>query len=366
MKRIYGLALGVCLVAPFAVTAQPREGVYIGEGVGLNYHQDAAVEGSGARGDVEFELGTAFVVAVGYAFGGPRVEGELSYRSNNTDEGTLVTGVAPGTTSRLNGSFRTIAGMANFLYDIETGTEFTPYLGAGIGGAFAKYDSTGEDVVFAHQVIAGVSLNFGDDLEGFFDYRYMGTTKIEDTINTPLEVENRNHTALIGVRYYFAPTTYNTSAPVSYNPPPPAPAPLPIMRPVAPPPLLAFRAPSSQVAAALAMRSPAERRFLVFFDFDSSRVQNDGAQIIRDAAEAFRLVSVTRIDVTGHADRAGSRPYNQRLSRRRANAVKRNLISNGVPEKDIIIYARGERDNLVPTRDGVRQRPNRRVEIVLN
>jgi outer membrane protein OmpA-like peptidoglycan-associated protein len=114
------------------------------------------------------------------------------------------------------------------------------------------------------------------------------------------------------------------------------------------------------------MRAPAERRFLVFFHFDSSRVQNDGAQIIRDAAEASRRVSVTRIDVTGHADRAGSRAYNERLSRRRANAVKRGLVSNGVPEKDIIIYARGERDNLVPTRDGVRQPRNRRVEIVLN
>ena len=89
-------------------------------------------------------------------------------------------------------------------------------------------------------------------------------------------------------------------------------------------------------------------------------------QVIRDAAEASRVVAVTRIDVTGHADRAGSARYNDRLSRRRANSVKQGLIANGVPEKDIIIYARGEREPLVPTRDGVREPQNRRVEIVLN
>jgi outer membrane protein OmpA-like peptidoglycan-associated protein len=72
------------------------------------------------------------------------------------------------------------------------------------------------------------------------------------------------------------------------------------------------------------------------------------------------------IDITGHADRSGSARYNDRLSRRRANAVKRGLISNGVPEKDIIIYAHGEREPLVPTRDGVREPQNRRVEIALN
>ena len=104
---------------------------------------------------------------------------------------------------------------------------------------------------------------------------------------------------------------------------------------------------------------------MVFFDFDSAAIRADGGQVVRDAAAASRVVSLTRIDVTGHADRAGSAAYNDRLSRRRAAAVQRELVSNGVPEKDIIIYARGERDPLVPTQDGVREPRNRRVTIAI-
>ena len=56
IKRVLGFALAACAIAPMAVSAQPREGVYIGGGVGLNYHQDSDIDGAGASGEAEFDL----------------------------------------------------------------------------------------------------------------------------------------------------------------------------------------------------------------------------------------------------------------------------------------------------------------------
>ncbi|MFN4090443.1 MAG: OmpA family protein, partial [Alphaproteobacteria bacterium] len=107
------------------------------------------------------------------------------------------------------------------------------------------------------------------------------------------------------------------------------------------------------------------RSYLVFFDFDRSDLTSEAQRIVRTAAENAQAAQVTRINVTGHTDRAGSAQYNQRLSERRAQSVRAELIRNGVSEREIAVFARGESDPLVPTADGVREPQNRRVEIVL-
>ena len=74
--------------------------------------------------------------------------------------------------------------------------------------------------------------------------------------------------------------------------------------------------------------------------------------------------AIRLIVATGHADRSGPTAYNQRLSERRAAAVKTALVREGVSEGTIQTAGRGENENLVPTADGVREPRNRRVEIV--
>ncbi len=70
--------------------------------------------------------------------------------------------------------------------------------------------------------------------------------------------------------------------------------------------------------------------------------------------------------MTGHTDTVGSDAYNMRLSRRRAEAVSAELQAQGVPSSEIEIVAKGKRDLLVPTGDGVREPQNRRVQIVFD
>src|SRR5690606_3867775 len=131
-----------------------------------------------------------------------------------------------------------------------------------------------------------------------------------------------NHSALIGLRYTFAP---------------PAPA-----------------------AAAEVVQA---RSYLVFFDFDSSALTPDARSIVASAAADALAGGSPRLDVTGHTDRSGSDAYNQALSIRRATSVQNELIANGVPADIIVIRGAGESENLVPTADGVREPQNRRVEI---
>ena len=118
--------------------------------------------------------------------------------------------------------------------------------------------------------------------------------------------------------------------------------------------------PAAPPADAPAATAPSS---MVFFDFDRADITAVAQGTIQRAANDAKAGRVARLQVTGHADRAGSDTYNQALSLRRANAVKTALISNGIPEQQISVIGRGESEPLVPTADGVREPQNRRVVI---
>jgi outer membrane immunogenic protein len=116
--------------------------------------------------------------------------------------------------------------------------------------------------------------------------------------------------------------------------------------------------------AAPAPPPPAPKIFIVFFDWDKDTITPEGRQIIAQAADAYKAGAPVQIQVTGYTDRSGSPGYNQRLSERRANNVAQAMAALGVPPTQMVVSGRGENDNRVPTADGVREPPNRRVEIV--
>jgi iron complex outermembrane receptor protein len=110
--------------------------------------------------------------------------------------------------------------------------------------------------------------------------------------------------------------------------------------------------------------APAPRSYLVFFDFDKSDLTADAAKVVDQAAANAAPAKATEITVTGHTDTAGSDAYNLRLSRRRAESVAARLEKDGISASEIAIVAKGKRDLLVPTADGLREPENRRVTIV--
>ncbi len=106
------------------------------------------------------------------------------------------------------------------------------------------------------------------------------------------------------------------------------------------------------------------KSYLVFFDFNKSELTPQAVTIVNQAAANAGPAKVTKLEVTGHTDTVGSDAYNMRLSRRRAESVAAQLEKDGIPSSEIAIYAKGKRDLLVPTADGVKEPQNRRVQIV--
>jgi len=102
---------------------------------------------------------------------------------------------------------------------------------------------------------------------------------------------------------------------------------------------------------------------VVFFDWDKSTLSPQAMATISQAAASYRASSGARIVTVGNTDTSGSTEYNMALSVRRADAVKRALIENGVPAAAIETSGRGQTNPLVPTPDGVREQQNRRVEL---
>ena len=125
--------------------------------------------------------------------------------------------------------------------------------------------------------------------------------------------------------------------------PAPAPAPMPAPRPapvvvVAPPP----------PPAPAPMPAPVERRRVSFsaeslFAFDKSDIKPDGKAALDRFSSELRGTQFDSIRVEGHTDRLGSDSYNQRLSTKRAEAVKGYLISSGgVTSNKISAVGKGE------------------------
>ena len=106
--------------------------------------------------------------------------------------------------------------------------------------------------------------------------------------------------------------------------------------------------------------------FMVFFDWDSSRLSPASLNVITQAVTAFRSTGNARVTTTGHTDTTGPESYNMALSLRRANAVKNEMVRQGVPADAIAVIGKGESQLLVPTGDNVREPQNRRVEIVVS
>jgi iron complex outermembrane receptor protein len=123
-------------------------------------------------------------------------------------------------------------------------------------------------------------------------------------------------------------------------------------------------APAAYVPPPVVTPAPAARSYMVFFDFNKSDLTPQAASIVNQAAANAGPAKVTKLEVTGHTDTVGSDAYNMRLSRRRAESVAAQLEKDGIPSSEIEIIAKGKRDLLVPTADGVREPQNRRVQIV--
>jgi OOP family OmpA-OmpF porin len=99
------------------------------------------------------------------------------------------------------------------------------------------------------------------------------------------------------------------------------------------------------------------------FDFDKSVVRPDGMKRIDEALAKLAGVDVEMVIATGHTDSVGTEAYNQKLSERRAAAVKAYLVSKGIPASKVTTIGKGEMQPVATNKTKEGRQKNRRVDI---
>jgi outer membrane protein OmpA-like peptidoglycan-associated protein len=131
----------------------------------------------------------------------------------------------------------------------------------------------------------------------------------------------------------------------------------------------AYKANPEEVQAlfgpALAAQPSRPIRFTVQFIESKDELTEDSKAALEAIFAEIAKRPVPDVLVVGHTDTVGSDPYNDALSRQRAEFIRAGLIKNGIAPENILAVGRGKRELLVPTADGVAEARNRRVEIVV-
>jgi OOP family OmpA-OmpF porin len=105
------------------------------------------------------------------------------------------------------------------------------------------------------------------------------------------------------------------------------------------------------------------------FAFDKSELRMPQPKLDEIADALNKNTQVDNVVVTGYTDRIGSEKYNQKLSERRANAVKDYLVGKGVAANRLSAVGKGKADPVVVCSQKKRPalieclEPNRRVEV---
>lgn len=325
--------------------AREPAGPYVGLGAGAQWLDSLSASGpAGREFKLNYDAGPVGLGSLGYAFGnGFRAEVEIGFRHSDAKSITIPSGATLPSSLDVKANAQATTYMVNGFYDFRLAPTWSAYLGAGVGAAMVRVNNVGHDSPLAFQAMTGVEYALTPQMRLGLGYKFLGTDSLKLRQNSDVISSHPNyydHAVLVTFRYNFGvPAAVRPAAAVS--PPPPAPPP----------------------AAGTTAPPPFSREFTVYFATNSAVLNPAGREVVREAATAAKDNAPTRINVGGYADTTGPAGYNQQLSNRRAQAVRKELIANGVAPDDIATAAYGESDLAVPTADNVKEPRNRRVLI---
>ena len=100
-----------------------------------------------------------------------------------------------------------------------------------------------------------------------------------------------------------------------------------------------------------------------YFDFDKSNLKPDERTKLTNLANRAKAINLEVVIAVGHADSVGPDDYNQRLSMRRAEAVKNFLATQGIEKNRIYTEGKGEKSPVADNKTREGRAKNRRVEV---
>ncbi len=103
----------------------------------------------------------------------------------------------------------------------------------------------------------------------------------------------------------------------------------------------------------------------VHFDFDKSNIRPDAEPVLQRKVSVLREYPGIKLRIEGHCDERGSNEYNLALGQRRAESVRRYLMSYGLDAGRFQMISYGEERPLVNAQNEQAWAQNRRADFVV-
>ncbi len=107
------------------------------------------------------------------------------------------------------------------------------------------------------------------------------------------------------------------------------------------------------------------RNVKIYFDYNKAELREDAVPILKKAVYTLKNTPEADILITGNADRRGSEAYNEKLGRKRGEAVKEFMLQQGIASDRIRIVSRGKLDAVAPITDLVGMQKDRNAQFML-
>jgi outer membrane protein OmpA-like peptidoglycan-associated protein len=101
------------------------------------------------------------------------------------------------------------------------------------------------------------------------------------------------------------------------------------------------------------------------FETGKDVIKPSSFEYIDKLVEVLLAEPTWKLQIIGHTDNVGKDAYNLELSNKRANAVKKYLVSKNIPETSITSIGKGETMPIADNKTAEGRFKNRRVEFII-
>lgn len=241
----------------------------------------------------------------------------------------------------------------NGVYEMPYIDLLTPYIKAGLGYQnFSETNSYAKSQAF---------LNAGAGLKINISPRWA----LKAEVDYNLGLEQNNLLALAGISYSFG---ERAPAVVEEEPVQDVPVvqkPVPVAAPVVTPKIVKPAPTKAIIVAPIPVMVPIED-LNIEFKFDSAELTNASKTSLKNYAEKVKDNNETSINIVGNTDNIGDPKYNLKLSKQRAEAVKHELVINGISADLITTEGDGEANPIADNTTTTGRQKNRRATITIS